>query len=98
MMRAKEIKDNWNKTNVIIKLDEKDFEFLRYLADRELTLTQIREELGITKWDIQRVFDNLQKSGMIKSKKEGRERMVKITKNGEYFRDFYLRQKRRKCH
>lgn len=78
-----------------ITLRKNDFEFLRYLANRELALKQIGEELGITKWEVQRVFDNLQESGMVKSRKEGRERFVKITKNGIYFREFYLRQRRK---
>jgi predicted transcriptional regulator len=89
-------KQDQGEIQMNITLKQKDFEFLTYLADRELTLTQISQELGITKWDVQRVFDNLQEAGMIKSKKKGRERLVKITKNGEYFRDFYLKQKRKK--
>lgn len=79
-----------------ITLKEKDFGFLMYVADRELALKQIREELGITKQEVQRIFDNLQEAGMIRSRKEGRERFVKLTKNGNYFREFYRRQSRRK--
>ena len=76
-----------------LNLKERDFEFMVYLSYKELTLSQIKEKLGITKWEVQRIFNNLNKSGMLISRKEGRKRMVRLSRNGHYFNDWYQRNK-----
>lgn len=75
-----------------IALKEKDFEFMKVLKRKEASLGNIREELGIKKSQTQKIFNNLNKRGMINSRKEGRERLVKLNNNGIYFLNFYLRQ------
>ena len=77
-----------------IALKEDDFEFMRILGKNELSLGKIREELGTEKSKTQKIFNNLNKRGMIDSRKEGRERLVKLNSNGRYFLAFYLRQLR----
>ena len=77
-----------------IVFKEKDFEFLKTLKNKELTLKEIGSKLKIQKQYIQRIFKNLEKSGMLESRKKGRNRFVKLNKNGRYFLNFYLRGKR----
>ncbi len=76
-----------------LNLKKRDFEFMRYLAYKELTLSQIKDELKITKWEVQRIFNNLNESEMLISRKEGRKRLVRLSKNGYYFKSWYLRNK-----
>ena len=77
-----------------IVFKKKDFEFLKTLKNKELTLKEIGLKLGMIKQYTQGIFKNLEKSGMLESRKEGRNRFVKLNKNGRYFLNFYLRRKR----
>ena len=78
-----------------IAFKEKDFEFLKALKNKELTLKEIGLKLGMIKQYTQGIFKNLEKSGMLESRKEGRNRFVKLNKNGRYFLNFYLRKNER---
>lgn len=77
-----------------IKLKKKDFEFMKTLNKDEMALGMIGSRMGLEKYEIQRIFNNLEKLGMLTSRKERRKRFVKLTKNGKYFNDFYKRQKK----
>lgn len=76
-----------------ISLRKKDFEFMRILGNREISLGKIGSKLRLDKYKIQRIFNNLEKADMIISRKEGRRRFVKLNKNGKYFNEFYKRQR-----
>ncbi len=78
-----------------IAFKKKDFEFMRILGKKELPLGKIGEELGTEKYETQRIFNNLDKRGMIYSRKEKRQRFVKLNNNGKYFLAFYLRNSER---
>ncbi len=76
-----------------LNLKKKDFEFMKILNNNEMPLGMIGSKMGIEKYEIQRIFNNLVKSGMIISRKEGRKRLVKLIKNGKYLNDWYQRSK-----
>ena len=77
-----------------INLKKKDFEFMKILNNNEMALGEIGSKMRLEKYEIQRIFNNLQKADMIISRKEKRKRLVKITKKGKYFNEFYKRQKK----
>ena len=77
-----------------INLKKKHFKFMKILNSKELSLGMIVSKMGLKKYEIQRIFNSLEKSGMVLSRKQGRKRLVKLNKNGKYFNEFYKRQKK----
>ena len=67
---------------------------MKILNNNEMALGEIGSKMRLEKYEIQRIFNNLQKADMIISRKEGRVRFVKLTKKGKYFNEFYKRQKK----
>ena len=78
-----------------LNLKKNDFEFMKILGDQKLILSQSSKKLVITQWMVQRIYNNLNECGMLKSKKKGRKRLVKLNKNGHYFNAWYQRNKMR---
>lgn len=65
-----------------IKLKERDFVFMKILGEKELSLGIIGSKMGLNKFVMQRILDKLEKSGLVDSRKDGRERLVKSNKDG----------------
>ena len=78
---------------MMINLKERDFVFMKILGEKELPLGVLGSKMGLHKFSIQRIFNKLEQSGLIDSRKDGRERLVKLNKNGKYFNEFYKKQK-----
>lgn len=86
---------------MIPKLREIDFEFMKEVSQREKNLSQLRRNLNSRKnlkthlSVIQKILIKLENAGYVKSERRGRQRFVKITSDGEYFLNWYLRQRGR---
>ena len=79
-----------------INLKKKHIKFMKILNSKELSLGVIGSKMGLKKYGTQRIFNSLEKSGMVVSRKQGRKRLVKLNKNGKYFNEFYKRQRRKR--
>lgn len=79
---------------MMINLKEREFVFMKILGEKERSLGVIGSEMKLGKFVIQRIFNKLEESGMLDSRKDGRERLVKLNKNGKYFNEFYKRQRK----
>lgn len=64
-----------------IKLKERDFVFMKILGEKELSLGVLGSKMGLNKFVMQRILDKLEKSELINSRKDGRERLVKLNKD-----------------
>ena len=76
-----------------LNLKKRDFEFMKVVGKETLSLGYIKQKMKLEKYEIQRIFNNLARAGMVDSKKVGRIRVIKLNKNGHYFRDWYQRNK-----
>ena len=75
-----------------------DFEFMRAVK-KEKTLTQISFLVDKSYWHLnlsafQKILTKLENAGYVRSERRGRQRFVKITKDGRYFLNWYLKRKK----
>ena len=78
-----------------------DFEFLQEISKREKNLTQIKDDMDKSYWGMplsafQKILTKLENVGFVKSERRGRQRFVKITSDGKYFLNWYIRHRRKK--
>ena len=71
-----------------------DFEFLQGVSKKEKNLTQIKDDMdkgyfGMPLSTFQKILAKLENVGFVKSERRGRQRFVKITKDGKYFLSWY---------
>jgi len=76
-----------------------DFEFMEEVLKKEKSLTQIKNDMDKGHWGMplaafQKILTKLQSIGFVKSERRGRQRFVKITKDGRYFLNWYQKNKK----
>ena len=76
-----------------------DFEFLQEISKKEKTLTQIKDNMDKGYWGMplaafQKILAKLENIRFVKSERRGRQRFVKITKDGKYFLNWYQKNKK----
>ena len=71
----------------MITIRKQDWEFLKILGKNKMTLSEIQKKLN-SKGKVcesQKIYNKLINTGLIQSKKEGRNREVKLSSSGLYF-------------